>query len=194
MLANAAVLTWDRGASRSALARGSSQPRWSAAKLTRATCRTRIAMRGSSPGANGAATGPRPHARDNGGAKARPPSSGRTARGLALVLRPPVDDALCLAGRALDSAGLDHAHRRRHADELLDVAAQELALRLAGAGVGEILPGLDQHPHGVEPAFTRHLDLVMRRKAGAAQDLLLDLRRKHVDPADDEHVVGAAGD
>jgi hypothetical protein len=77
MLANAAVLTWDRGASRSALARGSSQPRWSAAKLTRtttSTCRTTIAMHGSSPGVNGAATRPRPHAEDTGGAnnKARP--------------------------------------------------------------------------------------------------------------------------
>ena len=87
------------------------------------------------------------------------------------------DDALCLAERALDGAGLDHAHRRRHADELFDVAAQELALRLAGAGVREIFPGLDQHTHGIEPAFARHLDLVMRRKPGAAQDLLLDLRR-----------------
>jgi hypothetical protein len=46
--------------------------------------------------------------------------------------------------RALDGAGLDHVQRHRQADEFLDVAAQELA----------------------RPAFPRHLDLVMRRKAG----------------------------
>ena len=37
-------------------------------------------------------------------------------------------------------------------------------------------------------------DLVMPDKAGIVEELLLDLRREHVDAADDQHVVGAAGD
>ena len=46
----------------------------------------------------------------------------------------------------------------------------------------------------VHPPRARQLDLEMRRQAAALQDLLLDLGREDVDAAQDDHVVGAAGD
>ena len=46
----------------------------------------------------------------------------------------------------------------------------------------------------VEVAVAGDDDLVVPGQALVAQDLLLDLGREDIDAADDQHVVGAAGD
>ena len=53
---------------------------------------------------------------------------------------------------------------------------------------------LDQHGQFVEIARSGDLELIMRCERRLLQDQLLDLRRKHVDAADNQHVIRAAGD
>ena len=61
--------------------------------------------------------------------------------------------------------------------------------------VGEDLGGhLDLHLHLVEPLLAREHDLVVRQGSLHRQQRRLHLAGEDVHPADDEHVVGAAGD
>src|SRR2546427_11525863 len=46
----------------------------------------------------------------------------------------------------------------------------------------------------IERAIPGNLERVMRAEPRLPEDQLLDLRREQVDAADDQHVVGAAGD
>src|SRR6476646_7019033 len=93
-----------------------------------------------------------------------------------------VDDALCLADRALDRADL---HVGADADVGLDVVLQP---------GGRLFVSLDHHGEVVEGAVFRYLEHVMGAQARLLEDQLLDLRREHVDTADDQHVVGATRD
>src|SRR5262249_6834409 len=113
------------------------------------------------------------------------------------VFWPAVDDALGLALRALDGAGLDDAHRRGHADEALDQVLGAAGRRLLDAGreaARELGAGLDQHVERVERALAAHLEQIVRRELMLLDQHRLDLRREHVDAADDQHVVAASLD
>src|SRR5438132_4162258 len=110
-----------------------------------------------------------------------------------LRLRPLVDHALGLAYRALDPAGLHDAHFRRDADQTLD-QVRELRARRVAVGAARARRALDQYRQLVENRRPRDLELVVRRERRVLEDQLLDLGRKHVDAADDQHVVRAARD
>ena len=58
----------------------------------------------------------------------------------------------------------------------------------------KVRAGLDRHQHFVHAMRPRDLDFVVRRQSRAIQYQLLDLRRKHVHAADDQHVIGPARD
>ena len=54
--------------------------------------------------------------------------------------------------------------------------------------------GFDQDVEFVHVAAPRDFQQVVRRELRHLEDLFLDLRREDIDAADDQHVVGAAGD
>ncbi len=104
-----------------------------------------------------------------------------------------VDDALGLALAALDGARLDQAQVDAYAEDVLDGVRQAGAHVLEGADlVAEDLGGhLDLDGHLVEAVVAREDDLVVRQGPLDREQRRLDLRRVHVDAADDEHVIGA---
>jgi hypothetical protein len=99
-----------------------------------------------------------------------------------------------LAERALDRAGLHDVHVDRHADRVLHEGGEGGAGEAALVGARPVRPRLDAYGQLVEPVRPREHELEVRREGGHAQDQLLELGREEVDPAQDEHVVAAAGD
>src|SRR6185436_12129180 len=111
-----------------------------------------------------------------------PPRARASAEKGHLLLRTLVDDALCLADGALDRADL---HVGADADVRLDAVPE--------AGGGSRV-ALDHYSEMIERAFLGDFEHVVRAQARLLEDQLLDLRRKHVDAADDQHVVGSTRD
>src|ERR1700694_991804 len=113
-----------------------------------------------------------------------PVSRGPGARlALRLLLRPQIDDAAGLAGRAFDATRIADHDLDPDADVAADVRGERRGLRRARGFVGMVWARLDQEPHDVEPLLAAKLDLIMRREALAAQQLLLDLGGKPVNAA-----------
>ena len=117
-----------------------------------------------------------------------------------LVLRsvrprgPVVDHALGLADRnALDGVGIEHLHAGGDADVALDVMMQLVRDGVA-IRVAHFLAELDAHRERVQVPLLAEDQQVVGRQRRHPADQLLDLRGEHVHAADDEHVVGAAGD
>src|SRR5690606_9913111 len=114
--------------------------------------------------------------------------------GFASFFRAIVHHAFRLAigpGDRIRIADLDPA---RDPDDRLDVVRQ-IPGRLCPGVLGTVARGaFDVNDHVVHPARTAQFDLEMRRETPAFQDLLLDLGRKDIDAAQDDHVVGPAGD
>src|SRR5580765_2045593 len=94
-----------------------------------------------------------------------------------LLLWTLVDDALCLADGALDRADL-------HVGADADVGLDAVPEASSGSRVA-----LDYHGEMIERAVFGDFEYVVRAQARLLEDQLLDLRRKHVDTPDDQHVV-----
>jgi hypothetical protein len=62
-----------------------------------------------------------------------------------------------------------------------------------GRLIGNRSVGLDLDGQLIECAIAADLQQVMRRQLRMPQEELLDLAGKHVDAADDEHVIGSPG-
>src|SRR5262249_54532883 len=77
-----------------------------------------------------------------------------------------------------------------------DAGAQVLGVALGTAFrlFGMARPCLSNDAHVVETLVASQLDKKMWSKAFAAQDLLFDLRWKHIDATHDDHVIGTACD
>jgi len=60
--------------------------------------------------------------------------------------------------------------------------------------VGGIGVGFHKHPHRIHSARFIQLDLEVGRKPACGHNLLLDLRRKDIHTAQDDHIVAASGD
>src|SRR6185436_10143695 len=95
-----------------------------------------------------------------------PRSARRSAEKGHLLLRPLVDDALCLADGTLDRADL---HVGADADVRLDAVPE--------AGGGSRV-ALDHYSEMIERAFLGDFEHVVRAQARLLEDQLLDLRRK----------------
>ncbi len=89
-----------------------------------------------------------------------------------------------------------HDRFDRDADQLLGGPCQPGGC--AGAGRFHRRAGsrhqFAMHPQGVEMAVPIELELVVGSEFRNPDQNLLDLGREHVDAADDQHVIGAAGD
>src|SRR5574343_15188 len=98
---------------------------------------------------------------------------------------------------ARDGIEFHHGDLGRHADDGFDPMLQFLAdlLDIGGRqGAGQLALEFATHFQVVEVTIAGNDDLVIAGQALVAQDLLLDLGREDVDAADDQHVVGTAGD
>src|SRR5574340_707380 len=108
------------------------------------------------------------------------PAATAPQKGPGLFSRPLVENALRLALRALDRSWAHDPDLGGDAKQRFQVMG-EIPRRPLALGLGRRLrPCLDHDRHFVEPTFARKLDLEMRRKSRAVQDLLLDLRGKDV--------------
>src|SRR6185312_16038782 len=109
--------------------------------------------------------------------------------------RAQVDDPARLADRALDLADRHDLDLRADPDQRLDVVPQRGGdALLAGGAVGRRLgPQLRHHLELVELVRPADLEQVMAGERRLLEDQLLDLTREEIDPADDQHVVAAAG-
>src|SRR5574343_1586704 len=115
-----------------------------------------------------------------------------------VLLRTLVEHTLGLADLgARDGIEFHHGDLGRHADDGFDPMLQFLADLLdigRRQGAGQLALEFATHFQVVEVTIAGHDDLVIAGQALVAQDLLLDLGREDVDAADDQHVVGTAGD
>ena len=75
------------------------------------------------------------------------------------------------------------------ADLVADLALSGLRQR-----AGEMRIEFDKDRHLVHMSIARDVNLVLRAEGRMAQQDFFDLRRKHIHPADDQHVVAAPGD
>ena len=90
----------------------------------------------------------------------------------------------------------NRAARRRpcaDADQRLDAVLQFVRHGVA-VGVAVLGRQFAPHLHLVEQPLARDHQLVLARELAVLQHQFLDLRREHVDAADDQHVVAAADD
>ena len=67
-------------------------------------------------------------------------------------------------------------------------------LRIARSARHGATTQLDIHLDGIQVPLFPQLDKIVRGKFRYRQDLLLDLGREDIHPADDKHVIAAAGD
>src|SRR5688572_15634454 len=81
----------------------------------------------------------------------------------------PVDDALCLANRSLDCAGLVHLDGCRDPDPALYMSRELRAQRRTARRIG-VGRALDVHRERIQRTHTRELELVMRRKPRERED------------------------
>jgi uncharacterized protein (DUF885 family) len=110
-----------------------------------------------------------------------------------VLSRPVVDDAAHLAHGSLDRIRFHDAGGHGDTDAVLDQGA-ELGARLLRVGPRHPGAALDVDRKLVHPADPAQVQLEVRRQGRDPHDEFLDLGREQVDPAQDDHVVGAAGD
>ena len=126
------------------------------------------------------------------------PKSAPSASSFSVLLRTFVEHALGLADLGTrDGVEFHHGDLGRYADDGLDAVLQFLADGLDVGGrqfAGQLALEFAAHFQVVEVAVAGDDDLVVAGQALVAQDLLLDLGREDVHAADDQHVVGTAGD
>ena len=107
-----------------------------------------------------------------------------------------IDHALGLAFAALDGVRLDQRTSTRMPRMCSSACTSLLVQLLQGADLvaEDLRRHLHLHLHLVQPLLAGQDDLVVRQRALHRQQRGLDLRREHVDAADDQHVVAAPAD
>ena len=114
----------------------------------------------------------------------------------AAYLRPLVDTrrALPISVRSMLSGATD-VDRGRDADQRLDALLQPSARsRARGSALGVRRAAARSAPRPRRECLAGDDELVLARELAVREHDLLDLRREHVDAADDQHVVAAADD
>src|SRR6202453_3568188 len=161
--------------------RSSIRPR-SPFKRSRRLPRRRIAPRRANP------RSPRTPLRPVRHPRARPPNPRAYRRTL-----PAIRDAQGLAAGAPERPARHHTNLGGNSNHRFELLTERERLSPVRTG-RKLRPRLDDHHHLVHPLRPRDFDFIMRGKTRPIQNQLLDLGRKYIHAADDQHVVGASRD